>query len=87
MYNYRNFMNSFFLKNRKCQHFLGFGIAFLLIATSFAMADTAEDTEEAAEAPAPKKSPIKVGGAMRVNYAYGAYGDEDNPHPPRRKNR
>ncbi|CAI8055627.1 hypothetical protein GBAR_LOCUS30351 [Geodia barretti] len=58
-----------------------FGIAFLLIATSFAMADTAEDTEEAAEAPAPKKSPIKVGGAMRVNYAYGAYGDEDNPHP------
>ena len=81
MYNYRNFMNSFFLKNRKCQHFLGFGIAFLLIATSFAMADTAEDTEEAVEAPAPKKSPIKVGGAMRVNYAYGAYGDEENPHP------
>lgn len=28
----------------------------------------------------PEKSPIKIGGAMRVNYAYGSYGNEDNPH-------
>ena len=27
-----------------------------------------------------EKSPIKIGGAMRVNYVYGTYGDEDNPH-------
>ncbi len=81
MYNYRNFMNSFFLKNRKYQYFFGVGIAFLLIATSFAMADTTEETTETVEAPAPKKSPIKIGGAMRVNYVYGGYGDEENPHP------
>ena len=60
----------------------GFGIALLLIVSPFAMAET--DTTEAAEAVEavePKKSPVKVGGAMRVNYAYGSYGDEDNPHP------
>ena len=28
----------------------------------------------------PEKSPIKIGGAIRVNYVYGTYGDEDNPH-------
>ena len=27
-----------------------------------------------------KKSPIKIGGAMRVGYAYGTYGDEEKPH-------
>ncbi len=60
-----------------------FGIAFLLIVSSFAMAgtDTTEETAEAVEPAEPKKSPIKVGGAMRVNYVYGTYGDEDNPHP------
>jgi len=60
-----------------------FGIAFLLIVSSFAMAetDTTEAAAEAVEPAEPKKSPIKVGGAMRVNYAYGTYGDEDNPHP------
>ena len=70
-----------FIENRKYQYFLGFSIALLLIISSLAIADTTEDTEETVEAPAPKKSPIKVGGAMRVNYAYGAYGDEENPHP------
>ena len=59
-----------------------FGIAFLLIVSPFAMAaDTTEETAEAVEAVEPKKSPIKIGGAMRVNYAYGTYGDDDNPHP------
>ena len=58
------------------------GIAFLLIVSPFAMAaDTTEETAETVEVAEPKKSPIKIGGAMRVNYAYGAYGDEDNPHP------
>ena len=59
----------------------GFGIALLLIISSFTVADTTEEAAEAVETPAPKKSPIKIGGAMRVNYAYGAYGNEDNPHP------
>ncbi len=81
MYKYRGFISFFFMKNRKYQHIFVFSIAFLLIVTPFAMTDTAEDMEEAVEAPAPKKSPIKVGGAMRVNYAYGAYGSEDAPHP------
>ena len=58
-----------------------FGIAFLLIVSPFAMAaDTTEEAAEAVEPAEPKKSPIKVGGAMRVNYAYGTYGSDDNPH-------
>lgn len=69
------------MKNRKYQHFFGFGITFLLILAPLAIADTTEETAEAVEAAEPKKSPIKIGGAMRVNYAYGTYGDEDNPHP------
>ena len=81
MHKHGSFINFLFIKNRKYQHIFGFGIALLLTVTPFAMADTAEDTEEAVEAPAPKKSPIKIGGAMRVNYVYGAYGSEDNPHP------
>ena len=61
---------------------LSFGIAFLLIVSPFMIeADTTEETAEAVEAVEPKKSPIKIGGAMRVNYAYGTYGDDDNPHP------
>ena len=57
------------------------GIAFLLIVSPFAMAaDTTEEAAEVVEAVEPKKSPIKVGGAMRVNYAYGTYGSEDSPH-------
>ena len=68
------------MKNKKHQHIFGFSIALLLIIFSFASADTTEETTEVVEAPAPKKSPIKVGGAMRVNYAYGSYGSEDNPH-------
>ena len=59
-----------------------FGIAFLLILSPFAMAetDTTEETAEAVEAAEPKKSPIKIGGALRINYVYGTYGDADNPH-------
>ena len=57
------------------------GIAFLLIVSPFAMAaDTTEEAAEVVEAVEPKKNPIKVGGAMRVNYAYGTYGSEDSPH-------
>ena len=58
-----------------------FGIAFLLIVSPFAMAaDTTEETAEAVETAEPKKSPIKIGGALRINYVYGTYGDADNPH-------
>ena len=81
MYKYKSFINRFFMKNRKYQYFFSFGIAFLLIFASFAIADTTKETDEAAEAAEPKKSSVKIGGAMRVNYVYGTYGDEDNPHP------
>ena len=81
MYKHKSFINRFFMKKRKYQYFFSFGIAFLLIFASFAIADTTEETDEAAEAAEPKKSPVKIGGAMRVNYVYGTYGDEDNPHP------
>ena len=80
MYTHISFINRFFMKNRRYQYFFGFGVAFLLIFASFAIADTTEETTEAAEVAEPKKSPIKIGGAMRVNYVYGTYGDEDNPH-------
>ncbi len=78
MFNYNSFIKSFFVKNPKFQHFIGIGIAILLIISPFAIADT---TEEAAEAAETKKSPIKIGGALRVNYVYGSYGDDENPHP------
>ena len=56
---------------------LSFGIAFLLIVSPLAMAaDTTEETAEAVEPAEPKKSPIKVGGAMRMNYIYGTYVDQ-----------
>ncbi len=68
--------------HKRINFIFSFVIAFLLIVSPFAMAaDTTEEAAETVEAAEPKKSPIKVGGAMRVNYAYGAYGDEDNPHP------
>ena len=81
MHKYGDFTNFFFLKNRKYQYIFSFSIGLLLSVSSYAIADTTEEMAETVEAPAPKKSPIKVGGAMRVNYAYGAYGNEENPHP------
>ncbi len=73
--------NRFFIENRTYPSIFGFCLALFCLVSVCVIADTTEDTAEAVEAPAPKKSPIKVGGAMRVNYAYGAYGDEENPHP------
>ncbi len=81
MHKLKSFINRFFMKDRKYRYFFGFGIAFLLILAPFVIADTTEETAEVAEAAEPEKSPIKIGGAMRVNYVYGTYGDEDNPHP------
>ncbi len=75
MYKHKSFMRRSFMKKWKCQSFLIFGVAFLLIFASFAIADTTEDTAEAAEAVEPKKSPVKIGGAMRANYVYGTYTD------------
>ena len=76
MHKYGGFINFFFIKNRTYQHIFGFSIGLLLIVSSYAIADTTEDTEETVEAPGPKKSPIKVGGAMRANYIYGTYVDQ-----------
>ena len=69
------------MNNRKHQRVFGFGISLLLIISLLVNADTTEETAEVVETPASKKSPIKIGGAMRVNYVYGSYGDEENPHP------
>ena len=68
------------MKHKRMSIISYLGVIFLLIVGSFAVAaDTTEETAETAEAP-PKKSPLKVGGAMRLNYVYGTYGDADNPH-------
>ena len=75
MHKQLSFITRFFIKNRKYQYFFGVGIVLLLIVTSFAVADTTEETAEAVEAAEPKKSPIKIGGAMRANYVYGTYTD------------
>ena len=72
--------NLFIMKNRKYPYIFGFSIVLLLIVSPFVLADTTEETAEAVEAVEPKKSPIKIGGAMRVNYAYGTYGSEESPH-------
>ena len=68
------------MKNRKYQSIFGFSIALLLLISLSVIADTTEEATETVEALAPKKSPIKIGGAMRVNYVYGTYGDDDNPN-------
>ena len=60
--------------HKQISFIFSFIIAFLLIVSPFAMAaDTTEETAEAVEAVEPKKSPIKVGGAMRINYIRGSY--------------
>lgn len=56
------------MKVRGYRYTLGLGIAVLLLASPFA--SLAEE----------KKSPVKIGGALRVGYAYGSYGSEENPH-------
>ena len=53
------------MKVRGYRYILAIGIAVLLFASQ--LAALAED----------KKSPIKIGGAMRVNYVYGTYADAD----------
>ena len=70
------FLNVFVMESRQYQYFFSISIAFLFIFAAFAIADTTEETAEAVEAPAPKKSPIKIGGAMRMNYIYGTYVDQ-----------
>ena len=58
------------MKIKNYRRTLSLGIAALLFASQWVV--IAED----------KKSPIKIGGAMRVGYAYGTYesGDPDKPH-------
>ena len=56
------------MKNRGYKRILILGIVALLFASQ--LVALAEE----------KKSPIKIGGALRVGWAYGSYGDADNPH-------
>ena len=62
----------FCIKNIKFQPLLTFCIVFFLLILPFAMADTTAENSAEVE---PKKSPIKIGGAMRANYVYGTYTD------------
>ena len=55
------------MKNRGYKRILSFGIVALLFASQ--LVALAEE----------KKSPIKIGGAMRTNYVYGSYGDRRQP--------
>ncbi len=71
---------TYYRKNRY-GNFLCVVILILLSTSNYLTADTTENTEIVVEEEVQQKSPIKIGGAMRVNYAYGTYGDEDNPHP------
>ena len=59
-------MQWFGIKNRKFQPLLTLFIVFFMIVLPFAMADTTVE---------PKKSPLKIGGALRANYVYGTYED------------
>ena len=55
-------------RNKGHKRIFSLGIAGLLIASqSVALAED-------------KKSPIKIGGAMRVNWVYGSYGTDESPH-------
>ena len=79
MFNHIRFFNLFNFISRKYQFLFNVGIVLLLLITPLANSDTTEEANGAAAEP--EKSPIKIGGAMRVNYVYGSYGNEDNPHP------
>ncbi|MCY3741579.1 MAG: hypothetical protein OXH00_11205 [Candidatus Poribacteria bacterium] len=64
--------------HKQISFIFSFGIAFLIIVSSFTMAetDTTEGTAAAVETVEPKKSPVKIGGALRMNYIYGTYVDQ-----------
>ena len=56
------------MKRKRYKRTWSLGVVVLLFASQWVA--VAED----------KKSPVKIGGAIRVGYAYGTYGSEDNPH-------
>ncbi len=78
MYNRTRYFQHLYSNSWKYQYLFGLVITLLLLCIPLANSDTTEEANEAAEV---KKSPIKIGGAMRVNYVYGSYGNEENPHP------
>ena len=55
------------MKNRGYKRIFSLGIVGLLFVLQ--LSALAEE----------KKSPLKIGGALRVGWAYGSYGDADNP--------
>lgn len=52
----------------------------VIISVIFALLYVLIPQYASAQEETPEKSPIKVGGAMRVNYVYGSYGSEESPH-------
>ena len=57
------------------RYVLGIFILMLLSVSSLLLAETTENAENIVEEEVKKKSPIKIGGAMRANYVYGTYTD------------
>ena len=70
-----NFRNSDPYCKIRYGNVLGIFILMLLSVSSFSLAGASENVEIIAEEEVKKKSPIKIGGAMRANYVYGTYTD------------
>lgn len=76
-----NIRDSFSCYKIKYGNVLSILILMLLSISSLSLAGTTDNAESIVEEEVKKKSPIKIGGAMRINYAYGSYGSEEKPHP------
>ena len=69
------------LRNSNClgrmRYVNAFCIFVLILSSAFysSVADTTENAENMVKEEVKKKSPIKIGGAMRANYVYGTYTD------------
>ncbi len=81
MHIHNKLRNYYCLSKNRYGNLLCIVILIFISTSNYLTADTTENTEVIAEEEVQKKSPIKIGGAMRVNYAYGTYGDDENPHP------
>lgn len=65
----------FYISKNIVENVLCIVILILLAISSISIADTTENAENTVEEEIKKKSPIKIGGAMRANYVYGTYTD------------
>ncbi len=70
-----NIRNSYSCCKIRYRNVLGILILMLLSVSSLSLVGASENVEIIAEEEVKKKSPIKIGGAMRANYVYGTYTD------------